>query len=181
MKGSVQGENGRKALQYVRVPSSEPGCTKLFCPAAFRPATPRLESNSPAREIVYGRSRGLAAAFAPYSAKKQDGTGPSLRAVEGREGESKWALVMRGRRDKVSSERSVSVGPLRAVLLRAEKNAEKECLSSLFLPPRSAAETLPCGTANPVMYDRPQWWPETSRPPRTRGSRLTGGRAGRRG
>ena len=124
-----------------------------------------------------GPGRGLRALFR----KKAGRTGPSLRAVEGREGESKWALVMRGRRDKVSSERSVSVGPLRAVLLRAEKNAEKECLSSLFLPPRSAAETLPCGTANPVMYDRPQWWPETSRPPRTRGSRLTGGQAGRRG
>ena len=22
-------------------------------------------------------------------------------------------------------------------------------------------ETLPSGTANPVMYDRPQWWPES--------------------
>ena len=86
--GSVQHENGRKALLDVRVPLSEPGgCTKLFCPAAFRPAT-RLESN-PGQGDCLWTVRGLAAAaaFAPYSAKSRT-NGPSFKAVDGKGSQS---------------------------------------------------------------------------------------------
>ena len=88
---------------------------------------------------------------------------------------------MRGRTDKVSSVRAVRERPSATCCGSARREKRRKGVPLFPLTSAAAAETLPSGTANPVMYDRPQWWPETSRPPshtREKADGLAGRRAG---
>ena len=146
-----------------------------------RPRLGRLRGSSPtpAREIVYGRSgawpRPRPSRLIPQKAGR---TGLALKRWTGKGGK---VGPRNTREDGQGLVRAVRKRPpVRYVLCFCAQRKTQKRSASLPSSSAAAAETLPSGTANPVMYDRPQWWPETSRPP-TRGSRLTGRRTGRQG
>ena len=129
-------------------------------------AQPRLgrlrgSSPTPAREIVYGRSeawpRPRPSRLIPQKAGR---TGLALKRWTGKGGK----VGPRNAREE-------GQGLVRAVRKRPSatcREKRRKGVPLFRLPSAAAAETLPSGTANPVMYDRPQWWPETSRPHPTR-------------